>query len=158
MNTVPFTYGPIARETIYTALAAQLQSVMGLQTIYRARVNLANLNANISPIGILMQATSKAIEKDPMPTRYLDTCIFVCAVTQQSTDPNYIASTALNNLRDLLDKALTPDMPDRSHYTLGGLIDYVKPLQDVYGETLEGSVWTHFGSTLEFLYTPANLV
>jgi hypothetical protein len=158
MNTVPLTYGQVTRESIYVALAKQLQTVMGLSTFYRARVNLASLNANLSPVGVLMQATSKPHYKEPMPTRYVDTCIFVCAVTQQSTDPSYVAATQLNNMRDLLDLALAPEMPDRSHCTLGGLIDYVRPTQDVYGETLEGYTWTHFGTTLEFRYTPINEV
>ncbi len=157
--TQAFNYSGVARETIYSALATQLQSVMGLAAVYRARMNIATLNANTSPVGCLMQATSKAYRpREFAPTRYVDTAVLAVGVAQQSTDPNFVASTALNNLRDLLDLSLIHDNPSLGTCTLGGIVDYCRPMVDTYAETLQNDVWTAFVTTIEFLYTPAHLI
>jgi hypothetical protein len=155
----PFNYSGVARETIYSALATQLKSVMGLATVYRARINITSLNANTSPVGCLMQLNSKALRpKEFAPTRYIDTAIFAVGVAQQSADPSFVAATALNNLRDLMDLALIHDNPSLGTCTLGGIVDYCRPMADTYAETLQNDVWTAFITTIEFLYTPANLI
>jgi hypothetical protein len=154
-----FGYSGVGREAIYATLASYLQTILGLSTVYRARPNLTGLNANTSPVGFLMQAHSKAIRtKEMAPTRYQDTAIFCVGVAQQSADPTFVAATALNNLRDLLDLALTRDSPDMWRCTLGGIVDYARPVQDIYAETLQNDVWTTFTTTIEFLYTPINFV
>jgi hypothetical protein len=158
--TQPFGYSGVARETIYSALATQLRLTLGLNAVYRSRLNIgATADSNLSPVGYLMQAHSKAIRtKEMTPTRYLDTAIFSVAVAQKSVDPNFTAATALNNLRDALDLALMRDQPDMWRCTLGGIVDYVRPMMDIYGETLQNDVWTAFTTTLEFLYTPINFI
>lgn len=159
MNTQAFNYGPVARETVYSTLASLLQTGMGLTTVYRTRVNVQELNANVSPVGMLSQAHGRAFRpKESAPTRYLDTCVFTCAVAQQSVNPTYVAATQLNTLRDLLDLALKPDEPDVTRCTLGGIVDYVRPVSDYYGETVQNGVFTQFATTLEILYTPLNVV
>lgn len=145
------------RETIYNALQALLQQNLVWQSspipVVRGWPPSGSPDAAVSPVAYMFQAGGKTTTRVSLPPVYTDKVMLVVKVLQQ--DSTSTPSTALNQLRDLVDSALKADNPAERVCTLGGLVRYCWVTGDWYVEGTGGS-WTDFRSTIEFQYFSAN--
>ena len=113
-----------ARETIMAALFAKLKAIPGLTTASRRNRAPEQIVPALSPALFLLEdGEDYAPRSAPLPPkrRLMPKVVFYNDI---GTDLNAVPATAINQLLDALDAALSPNDPSNL-FTLGGLVDSV---------------------------------
>lgn len=144
----PYLNVGVGRETIYSALANHLQTVLQIPVI-RGWPPGGAPDVATSTVAWIFQNGGKTRTQVGLPPIYVDRAMLVVKILQQTA--GITPATALNNMRDQLDVALSCDNLQERVCTLGGLVRYCWVTGDWYVETQAGG-WTDFRSTIEFQY------
>jgi hypothetical protein len=119
----------VAREQIYSALFALLQSAANFKTVGRVWVPSNKLDPPQLPALFMVENSEHAVQTAPgRPAKWLlDVDVMIYAHNEGESQPagaeNYVPATALNNLLDAVENALTPAAATNVQ-SLGGLVHH----------------------------------
>lgn len=122
-----------SRESIYSAMFAQLQGISGLVTVSRRLKNIQDVAPESFPAAFQLQEKQSPKYTGTTPTRTVLRASWLFYA--YSSDEAVAPSTALNNLVDQACAVLTPPNP-MLKVTLGGLVEYAAISGDI--EIFEG--------------------